>query len=183
MVRKWRIYACFRNVGAGRRQRIHDARRNHRACAPAQRRRSKKDGEDQAIGRSRGGLTTKIHAVVDALGNPVALSLTPGQTADITQAEPLLDRIEPGALLADKGYDSDALVAVLEERDITPVIPSKANRKEQRTTDFALYRERNLVERFFCTLKNYRAIATRYDKLANTYLAGVLLVCVVIWLN
>ena len=63
------------------------------------------------------------------------------------------------------------------------MIPSKANRKQQRKTDFALYRERNLVERFFCTLKNYRAIATRYDKLANTFLAGVLLVCVVIWLN
>ncbi len=63
------------------------------------------------------------------------------------------------------------------------MIPSKANRKEQRTTDFALYRERNLVERFFCALKNYRAIATRYDKLASTFLAGVLLVCVVIWLN
>ena len=88
-----------------------------------------------------------------------------------------------GALLADKGYDSDALVAALEERDITPVIPSKANRKQQRKTDFAHYRERNLVERFFCTLKNYRAIATRYDKLASTFLAGVLLVCVVIWLN
>ena len=61
--------------------------------------------------------------------------------------------------------------------------PSKANRKQPRKTDFALYRERNLVERFFCTLKNYRAIATRYDKLASTFLAGVLLVCVVIWLN
>jgi transposase len=72
---------------------------------------------------------------------------------------------------------------VLQKRDITPVIPSKANRKQQRNTDFALYRERSLVERFFCTLKNYRAIATRYDKLASTFLAGVLLVCVVIWLN
>ena len=113
----------------------------------------------------------------------MALSITPGQAADITQAGPLLDRVEPGALLADKGYDCDALVAALEERNITPVIPSKANRKQPRETDFALYRERNLVERFFCTLKNYRAIATRYDKLASTFLAGVLLVCVIIWLN
>ena len=63
------------------------------------------------------------------------------------------------------------------------MIPSKANRKEPRNSDFALYRERNLVERFFNKLKNYRAIATRYDKLASTFLAGVLLVCVVIWLN
>jgi len=143
----------------------------------------KKDGQDQAIGRSRGGLTTKIHAVVDALGNPVALSLTPGQAHDITQAVPLLDQVEPDAFLGDKGYDSDALVETLESRGITPVIPSKANRREQRKTDFALYRERNLVERFFCKLKQYRAISTRYDKLANTFLAAVALVCVLFWLN
>jgi transposase len=115
----------------------------------------------------------------------VALSLTPGQAADITQAVPLLDQVEPEpeALLADKGYDSDALVETLEERGITPVIPPKANRREPRKTDFALYRERNLVERFFCKLKQYRAIATRYDKLANTFIAAVALVCVLLWLN
>ena len=121
--------------------------------------------------------------MVDALGNPVALSLTPGQAADITQAAPLLDAIQPSAFIGDKGYDSDALVEKLEKRGITPVIPPKANRKEQRETDFALYRERNLVERFFNTLKKYRGIATRYDKLANTFLTGVLLVCVILWLN
>ena len=120
---------------------------------------------------------------MDALGNPVALSLTPGQAHDITQAVPLLDQVEPGAFLADKGYDSDALVATLQERGITPVIPSKANRREPRKTDFALYRERNLVERFFCKIKQYRAISTRYDKLANTFLAAVALVCVLLWLN
>jgi transposase len=122
-------------------------------------------------------LTTKIHAVVDALGNPVALSLTPGQAADITQAQPLLERLDPEALIADKGYDADAFVERLESRNVTPVIPPKTNRKQLRKTDFALYRERNLVERFFCTLKKFRAIATRYDKLASTFLAGVLLVC------
>ena len=128
-------------------------------------------------------MTTKVHAVVDALGNPVALSLTPGQAADITQAAPLLAQLEPQAVIADKGYDADALVATLEERGITPIIPPKANRKEPRKTDFALYRERNLVERFFNKLKQYRGIATRFDKLATTFLAGVLLVCVLIWLN
>lgn len=128
-------------------------------------------------------MTTKIHAVVDALGNPVALSLTPGQAADITEAEPLLERLKPEALLADKGYDSDALVETLKERGIEPVIPSKANRKTPRQTDFALYRERNLVERFFGKIKHYRGIATRFDKLATTFLAGVLLICVLIWLN
>jgi transposase len=143
----------------------------------------KKDGEDQAIGRSRGGLTTKIHAAVDALGNPVALSLTAGQVHDITQAEPLLEDLAPEAVIADKSYDSDAFVERLEARDITPVIPPKANRKEIRDCDFALYCERNLVERFFNKIKHYRAIATRFDKLASTFLAGVLLVCVVLWLN
>jgi transposase len=128
-------------------------------------------------------LTTKIHAIVDALGNPVALSLTPGQAHDITQAVPLLGKVRPDALLADKGYDSDGLIETLEARDITPVIPSKANRKQPRKTDFALYRERNLVERFFCKLKQYRAISTRYDKLANTFFAAVALVCVLFWLN
>ena len=95
----------------------------------------------------------------------------------------MLDQVEPKAFLADRGYDSDALVATLAERGITPVIPPKANRREPRKTDFALYRERNLVERFFCKLKQYRARATRYDKLANTFLAAVALVCVLFWLN
>ena len=95
----------------------------------------------------------------------------------------MLDEVEPGAFIADKGYDADALVEELEKRGITPVIPSKANRKVQRQTDFALYRERNLVERFFNKLKQYRGIATRFDKLASTFLTGVLLVCVILWLN
>lgn len=113
----------------------------------------------------------------------MALSLTPGQAADITQAVPLLDQVEPEAFLADKAYDADAFIETLDERGITPVIPSKANRREPRKTDFALYRERNLVERFFNKLKQYRALATRYDKLANTFLAAVALVCVLFWLN
>ena len=128
-------------------------------------------------------MTTKIHAVVDAHGNPVALSLTPGQAADITQAEPLLAELEPQAVLADKGYDSDGLVANLERRGIQPVIPPKANRKHPRETDFVLYCERNVVERFFNKIKHYRGIATRFDKLASTFLAGVLLVSVLVWLN
>ena len=92
----------------------------------------------------------------------------------------MLEDLAPDAVIADKGYDSDAFVERLEARDITPVIPPKANRKEIRDCDFALYCERNLVERFFNKIKHYRAIATRFDKLANTFLAGVLLVCVVL---
>ena len=113
----------------------------------------------------------------------MALSLTPGQAAGITQAEPLLEGLDPDALQADKGYDSDALVAGLDERGITAVIPPKANRKAPRDTGFALTCERNLVERFFNKIKHYRGIATRFDKLASTFLAGVLLVSMLIWLN
>ena len=120
---------------------------------------------------------------MDALDNPVALSLTPGQQSDLSQAQPLLDEVEPEAFLADKAYDADALIEALEERGIEPVIPSKANRLVKRETDFALYRERNLVERFFCKLKGFRAIATRYDKLASSFLAAVQLVCALFWLN
>jgi len=128
-------------------------------------------------------LTTKVHALVDALGNPVELMLTPGQAHDLTCAEQLIDSADPGALLADKAYDADSLIDTLNRRAIAPVIPSKANRKVQRACDFALYCERNLVERFFNKLKHFRAIATRYDKLARIFLAGVQLASAIILLN
>ena len=142
----------------------------------------KKNGE-QAIGRSRGGLTTKIHALVDALGNPVDLMLTPGQAHDLTCAEPLLAEADPEALIGDKAYDADPLLDTLAQRDIAPVIPPKANRKAPRACDFALYCERNLIERFFNKLKHFRAIATRYDKLARNFLAGAQLASAIILLN
>ena len=137
----------------------------------------------QAIGRSRGGLTTKIHALVDALGNPVELMLTPGQARDLACAEQLIDGADPGALLGDKAYDADPLIDTLNRREITPVIPPKANRKVPRHCDFARYCERNLVERFFNKLKHFRAIATRYDKLARNFIAGVQLASAIILLN
>ena len=110
----------------------------------------------QAIGRSRGGLTTKVHALVDALGNPCNLMLTPGQHHDLTCAHPLLENADPRALIGDKAYDADSLIDTLNQRAITPVIPPKANRKVKRDCDFALYRERNLVERFFNKIKHAR---------------------------
>src|SRR3979411_890876 len=167
-----RFRSHFQVVGERRRQRIHGDRRLYRARAPAQCWRSKKNGP-QAIGRSRGGLTTKIHALVDALGNPVELMLTPGQDHDLTCAEPLIENADPEALIGDKAYDADPFVETLTQRGITPVIPPKANRKTKRACDFALYCERNLVERFFNKLKHFRAIATRYDKLARNFLAAV----------
>ena len=109
--------------------------------------------------------------------------LTPGQAHDLTCAEPLIENVEPEALLGDKAYDADALIGTLGQRQITPVIPPKANRKTQRDCDYALYCERNLVERFFNKLKHFRAIATRYDKLARNFLAGIQLACAIILLN
>src|ERR671915_308092 len=97
--------------------------------------------------------------------------------------DPLTQKIEPAALLADKGYDSDGFIEHLEVRRIKPVIPPRANRKTPRECDFALYRERNLVERFFNNIKHFRAIATRYEKTARNFLAGVHLVCALAWLK
>lgn len=138
---------------------------------------------DQAIGRSLAGLSTKIHAICAALGNPVEIDITPGQDADITQAEPLLENIGPDAFLADRAYDADRLVDRLIQRGITPVIPSKRNRTTRRKTDFSLYRERNHVERFFNKLRQFRAIANRYDKLKSTFLAAVQFASIIILLN
>jgi transposase len=111
------------------------------------------------------------------------MMLTPGQAHDLACAQPLLEDVDPGALLADKAYDADPLIDALNQRAITPVIPPKANRKVKRDCDFALYCERNLVERFFNKIKHYRGIATRYDKLARNFLGAVQLVAAIILLN
>ena len=121
--------------------------------------------------------------IVDAVGNPLTLSLTGGQVHDITQAEALAAKVRPGALLGDKGYDADSFIKSLEVRAIRPVIPPKSNRKIKRDCDFALYCERNLVERFFNTIKHFRGIATRYEKTARNFLAGLHLVCALAWLK
>ena len=120
---------------------------------------------------------------MDALGNPLRVSLTKGQVHDITQAETLTEDIAAQSLLADKGYDADSFIQSLEVRGITVVIPPKSNRKIKRDCDFALYAERNLVERFFCTIKHFRGIATRYEKTARNFLAGVHLACAWVWLK
>ena len=109
--------------------------------------------------------------------------LSPGQTNDLVCAEPLLADSDPAALIGDKAYDADLFVDALTQRGITAVIPPKANRKIQRACDFALYCERNLVERFFNHLKHFRAVATRYDKTARNFLAAIYLAASVIWLN
>ena len=144
----------------------------------------KKDGEEQAIGRSKGGLSTKIHATVDALGNPTGFLLTPGQAHDLEGADELLPAIEAEIVLADKAYDADKrVIEPLLAAGKQPVIPPKNNRKEFRSYDWELYKARSLIENFFCKLKQFRAIATRYDKTARNFLAAIRLAAVTIWLN
>jgi len=127
-------------------------------------------------------LSTKIHAAVDALGNPVKLLLTAGQASEYGQASALIDGFDAAYILADKGYDSDKFIGELEKAGATAVIPPRKNRKEQREYDQALYKERNLVERLFQKLKHFRRIATRYERLKRNYQAMLFLVSSVIWL-
>lgn len=116
-----------------------------------------------------GGWSTKIHAAVDALGNPLRIILTVGQRADITQAQDLIADYAIDALLADRGYDADSLVDSLVLAGVEVVIPSKKNRLEDRVIDKNLYKDRNKVERFFNKLKQYRRVATRYEKTATSF--------------
>jgi len=128
-------------------------------------------------------LSTKIHATVDALGNPTGFHLTGGQACDLEGADVLLPELEAGILLADKGFDADKRVLIpWQKAGKTAVIPPKANRKIQRDYDKELYKARHLIENFFAKLKLFRAIATRPDKTARNFLAAVFLAATAIWL-
>jgi len=156
---KRRLGECFQAIRRRRRQRIRHDRQDPCARPSTQRRCSKKDGEDQAIGRSKGGLSTKIHATVDALRHPTGFVLTAGQACDLEGADVLLPMIKAQTVLADR------------------------NRKDPRQYDKELYRSRHLIENFFRKLKQFRAISTRYDKTARNFLAAVYLAALAIWLN
>src|SRR3954447_16935263 len=146
---------------------MDDPRQHHGPGAPACRRGRKRGvDDDQALGRSRGGFSTKIHIIVDALGNPVEFALTAGQEADVTQAEPLMEGHEADAFIADKAYDSDAVVAAAKRQGAEAVIPPKKNRKVPRDYDRHLYKERKKVEWFINVIKQYRRGATPGEKKA-----------------
>ncbi|MGI9508500.1 MAG: IS5 family transposase, partial [Geminicoccaceae bacterium] len=147
--------------------------RVHQHAAGAKKK-TEKGEEDGAMGRSKGGLTTKIHAVVDADGRPIRLGLTSGQTNDCKPALDLLTALENGAiLLADKAYDTVAIRNFADQRQAWANIPPRRNRKGSFVFSKWVYRQRNLVERFFNKLKNYRGIATRYDRNPNNFLAAI----------
>ena len=129
-------------------------------------------------------MSTKIHAVVDALGNPLAFKLTAGQAHDLVGADALLPQIAANTLIADKAYDADErVIDRLAELGKTAVIPPRRGRTTPRDFDKHLYQARHLIENFFCKLKQFRAIATRYDKTARNFLAAIHLAAATIWLN
>jgi transposase len=136
----------------------------------------------QAIGRSRGGWTTKIHALTDAEGRPRVLLLSPGNVNDIALAPALLATAGPiKRLIADKAYDANSLRQMLADLGAKAVIPSTTSRSQPIPYNKTIYRQRNLIERMFARIKDFRRVATRYDKLARNFLAGALIVAAVIW--
>ncbi len=139
--------------------------------------------ELQALGRSRGGFSSKIHAKVDAFGMPLAFILTPGQEHEIKTAKELLGDEVSEYLLADKAYDCNDFRNELEARGTEAVIPSRKNRSVFIEHDQQIYKERNNVERFFNRIKGFRRIATRYDKTAVMFLGALTLVSILLWLK
>ena len=139
--------------------------------------------DDQALGRSRGGFSTKIHIAVDGLGNPLRLRMTAGQRHDITQAIELVTVFDFQRLIADRGYTAQDFVDWLLEQAIEVVIPPKKNAKQPRDYDTWIYRERHLVECFINKIKHFRRVFSRFDKLARRYLGFLQFVSSLIWLR
>lgn len=159
-----------RGMGAGIRgtdrrpgQQISDARQHHRSRAPAGGER-KRGAKDQALGRSRGGLTTRIHMLADTLGRPLLFIVTAGQEGDVTQAPALLKGQEGHAVLADKAYDNSALRAIIAQIGAEAVIPSNCTRKITIPPDAIACKKHNRIEQCFNRLKQFRRVATRYER-------------------
>ena len=159
--------------------------RQHGGAGASLSSRGQRGEQDQAIGRSRGGRTTKIHALADSEGRLYALRLTPGQAHDLIGARALLAAVPaPGSLIGDKAYDADDLRHLLTAQGTIAVIAPMRRRLAPPPFDAITYRQRNLIERAFCRLKDWRGIATRYDKTARNFLAGLYLaVAVIHWLG
>lgn len=147
--------------------------------------RRKGGSERNALGRSRGGFSTKIHARTNAEGLPIGIVITPGQAHDVTAYPALMEEVDdnPEQMLADKGYDSDAVRDDIQKRGGEALIPTRATRKVQHLVDKAIYALRNRIERFFNKIKNSRRVATRYDKLVESFAAFVLLATVRLWIR
>lgn len=150
------------------------------ACASGY---TKEGNESQALGRSKGGFTTKIHALVDGLGNPIKFILTGGHRNDITQAAELLKEQRNTAVLADKGYDSQEFVNTLESQGCIAIIPSRKTAKIPREIDKEQYKERFLVEAFFSKIKHFRRVFSRFDKTTSAFSGFLHLAGAIIWMR
>ena len=171
LVQTRRLGTTARSAGGRCRTKEPTTGFHNRSRPPA--RSGRQRGQDsQALGRSRGGFSTKIHVAVDGEGQPAKLHLTEGQRHDITCAEILLEDLAPEHVIGDKGYDSDPLREKIRSIGAKPVIPSRRSHRIRRH-DRQRYKLRNVVERFIGRLKHYRRVATRYDKLAVTFLGFV----------
>ncbi|EPR44205.1 transposase, IS4 [Desulfovibrio sp. X2] len=137
---------------------------------------------EQEIGKSRGGYSTKVHATTDSLGCPTLFILSPRNASDHLSALLLLDGQEADCVIADRGYDSNEIAAEVKKMGAEPVIQPRSHRNAPREYDRYLYRERNLIERMFCRLKQFRRIASRYDKLSSSYLSFLHIASISIWL-
>jgi transposase len=147
---------------------------------PPLRLRRKRGPRNQAIGISRGGRTTKVHALIDVLGRPLRLIPTPGNTSDVKAAEPLIgEGTGMKRLIADRGYDANRPRTTLKGQNTVPIIPGRCNRKRPIRYDEHRYKDRWMVEAVFCRLKDFRRIATRHDKLARHSLSAVQLAATV----
>ena len=148
------------------------------ACAAGFSKQSK-----QGLGRSKGGFTSKIHAKVDALGNPLKFIVTPGQESDFCQADHMLENTSSAYVLCDRGYDSDNFRSKIKQQKCIPVIPGRRNRAAQIDYDKWLYRERNLIERFFSKIKYHRRIFSRFDKSIQSFIGFLSFAGAILWLK
>ena len=168
-------------LGRGGLDRADGGHRQHLHQGAPLRPRGQRGAKNQAIGPSRGGPTTKVHVLSDVIGRPAVVHLTPGNSSDVKTAPAVL-AAAPGRirrLLADKGYDADWLRADLRKAGIVPVIPGTRSRKRPIRHDKRRYKDRWRAEAVFCRLKDFRRVATRYDKLARNYASAVALAAVV----
>ncbi len=211
--RRWALDGTFERMlqaaqapgGRGGRGRLAGVGRLHRRTRPPACRRGPKRGRrSPALGRSRGGVTSKIHLACDAFGRPLAFVLTGGNTNDCTQFTTVMEairvprmgpgrpRVRPTPVLGDKGYGSRAIRTWLRRRGISHTIPERADQIRNRLRrgsrggrppvfDEQLYKQRNVVERYFNRLKQWRGVATRYDKTAESYQAAVTLASLLMW--
>ncbi len=157
--------------------------RQHDQPSPSTRRRRKRGADAQAIGRSRGGLTTKVHLVVDALGLPLAYRIPCGNRHDSVPAPELIEETHPRCLLGDKAYSSHEFRALLDQKKCKAVIPSSKSWTSPPDYDRELYKARSEVECTFNLLKHARRFATRYEKTLRNYSSIVALGCAVLWLR